>query len=299
MAKPFLRFRTLAIALLILGGIASAEDTKNPLVERIKRFKALPESEKAVLRERWKRFQSLPKGEQQALRERLRLLRSQSKSEQKRIRKQRDHFKRLKGDKRQDFQRKHMKMRRMMRRLQQSLPQEEKDRLAALSPEERHKALRELFKKQIVGRRLARLPKPLVHQLKRRLKKQSFSKSLETLRQANKEYGPMAQKFFAKLRQRHGKKIYGILETSKRRGESPEQLTDRFDKFLARVAPSISNERRAIFAYMLAHHKEHDRRGGWGKRRGDKDGKRRGDKDGKGPKRNSPGKNRVKKRPNQ
>jgi hypothetical protein len=287
MATPFLRPRMFALALLVLGGIASAEDAKNPLLERIKRFKSLSDNEKAALRQRWKQFQSMPKEEQQALRERVAILKSQKN--RKGFRKNRDKIARLKGDKRRDLQRKHAKMRRMMNRLHDSLPFEEQQKLAALAPQQRHEELRELFKSQVVERRISRLPEPLAIRMRKKLHGKSFGKSMETLRKAHHEYGIIAQKYFAKLQQKHGKQIRGIIEQSKRRGEKPSQLAKRFQDFLSRVSPKLTAERRMILAYMMSRRKpgmgnprSPGRKPGGKGRRGEEGKNKRGDKGDRG-----------------
>lgn len=258
MGCSLFRFKLLALTVLVLGGIASAEDPKNPLEERVKRFKSMSNEEKQALRERWKRLQAMSPEEKQALKDRIALLKSQS-SKNNPYKAQRQHFAQLKGSKRREYKRKHEKMRRMMRRLFNSLPEDEKTRLNQLSPKKRHEALRGLFKQQILERRLSRLPEPLQERLASRISQKSFSKSLETLRQAHKEYGEVAQKYFAKLRKRHGKQLFMIAEQSRRRRESPAQLTKRYEDFLGRVSPNLSKDRRAILAYMMTHPKRSGR----------------------------------------
>ncbi|MDF1663673.1 MAG: DUF3106 domain-containing protein [Planctomycetota bacterium] len=258
MGCSLFRLKMLALTILVLGGIASAEDPKNPLEERVKRFKSMSNEEKQALRERWKRLQAMSPEEKQALRERIALLKSQS-SKSNPYNAQRQRFAQMKGSKRREYKRKHEKMRRMMRRMMNNLPEAEKAQLSKLSPKKRHEAMRGMFKQQILERRLSRLPEPLQERLAAHISQKSFSKSLETLRQAHKEYGEVAQKYFAKLRKRHGKQLFAIAEQSRRRRESPAQLTKRYEDFLARVSPKLSKDRRAILAYMLTHPKRSGR----------------------------------------
>lgn len=279
MGSSLFRFKMLALTIVVLGGIASAEDPKNPLAERVKRFKSMSNEEKQALRERWKRLKAMSPEEKQALKERIALLKNPSDNNS--FKAQRRRFAQLKGSKRREYKRKHEKMRRMMRRLWSSLPAEEQAQLNQLSPKKRHETLRRMFKQKILERRLSRLPEPLQEQLSSRINQKSFSKSLETLRKANREYGEVAQKYFAKLRQRHGKQLFLIADQSRRRRESTAQLTKRYEDFLGRVSPNLSKDRRAILAYMMTHPK---RPGRYSPKRS---GRGKGDP-GKGPGKSGP-----------
>lgn len=287
MGSSFFRFKMLAVTLVILGGIASAEDPKNPLAERLKRFQSMSKEEKQVLRERWKRLQAMSPEEKTRLQERIALLKSQN-TKSSSYRAQRRRFAQMKGTKRKEYRRKHEKMRRMMHRLWTSLPEAEKNQLNQLSPKKRHEALRRMFKRKIIERRLSRLPEPLQDRLRPRVQQASFSKSLETLRQAHREYGEGAQKYFAKLRRAHGKQLFLIADQSRRRRESLAQLTKRYEDFLGRVSPKLSKERRAILAWMMTH----PRRTGRYSPKRSKPGRGKAGDTGKGPGKSGPMKGR-------